>query len=444
MKNLFLMMVGADGGGSHELAAYCTSQGHKLVRFSDDRNAFQLFREHNPHLIFLTPSRQQFLNCLNLTKQIRCQNRNIPIIIVTAHSSEDMVIAALKAGVSDYFKSPLPYQDIIESIRHLISDTFSRTPALKDIQHESILIGQSPAIRTIRDDASRLASVDSTVLITGETGTGKEVVAELIHRQSSRYGNPFICINCSAIPESLIESELFGYAKGAFTGAVATKQGYFEAAKGGSLFLDEIGDMSVYAQAKILRAIEKREIYRLGENKAIPINVRLIAATHRNLNDLVSEGKFRKDLYYRLNVAQIHIPPLRERKEDIPLLTEHFISELNHRLNRNVSGFAEDTMRLLFHYDWHGNVRELKNIVEACFINLSPSETVIADIPSPLKLQLNSSCSSPAKERKNIVSALTETQWNKSKAAKKLNCSRMTLYRKMEKYRITEERMCAM
>lgn len=315
-----------------------------------------------------------------------------------------------------------------------------RTPALKDIQHESILIGQSLAIRTIREDASMLASVDSTVLITGETGTGKEVVAELIHRQSSKDGNPFICINCSALPESLIESELFGYTKGAFTGAVAAKQGYFESANGGSLFLDEIGDMSIYAQAKILRALEKREIHRLGENKAIPINVRLIAATHRNLDNLVSEGKFRKDLYYRLNVARIHISPLRERKEDIPMLVEHFISEFNHRLNRNVRGFAEDTMKRLFRYHYPGNVRELKNIVEASFINLSPSETIITDIPSPLKFQINSSCPSPDKERKNILSALTKTRWNKSKAARKLNCSRMTLYRKMRQYNIVERR----
>ncbi len=287
---------------------------------------------------------------------------------------------------------------------------------------------------------AKLAATDSTVLITGETGTGKELAAELIHRNSPRHKKPFICVNCAALPEGLVESELFGYERGAFTGAVAAKPGKFEMADKGTVFLDEVCDMNPYAQAKILRSIECKEVYPLGGRGATPLDLRIIAATNQNPEQLMAEGKFRKDLYYRLNVARVHMPPLRERKEDILRLISHAIENLNRRFKRNVQGLTDEAMATLFRYDWPGNVRELMNLIEASFINLPSRQVDFVDLPRQLQKQLDNSAELPLNERKQIVSALLETKWNKSKAAQKLSWSRMTVYRKMTKYSIVEKR----
>jgi transcriptional regulator with PAS, ATPase and Fis domain len=282
----------------------------------------------------------------------------------------------------------------------------------------------------------KVAPTQSTVLITGETGTGKELAAELIHRNSSRHKKPFVCINCAALPENLVESELFGYERGAFTGAIASKQGKFEQAEGGTVFLDEIGDMSPYAQAKILRAIEIKEVYRLGGKGSISLNVRVIAATNQDIERLVAQEKFRKDLYYRFNVAMVHLPPLRDRKEDIPPLLGHYIRELNQRFGREVEGFTQEAMESLLHYDWPGNIRELKNLLEATFINLPSRKIAFMDLPKQFQRRLQETEGLPKSERDQVLSALFATKWNKSKAAQKLHWSRMTLYRKMAKYHI--------
>jgi transcriptional regulator with PAS, ATPase and Fis domain len=281
---------------------------------------------------------------------------------------------------------------------------------------------------------------DSTVLLLGETGTGKELAARLIYQNSSRHKKPFICVNCAALPENLLESELFGYERGAFTGAIGSKRGKFEMANGGTIFLDEIGDMSPYAQAKILRVIERKEVYHLGGKASIPLDFRIIAATNQNLERLVTEGTFRKDLYYRLNVARIYLPPLRERKEDIPLLIEHLIGELNRRFGREVEGFTQKALELLLRYDWPGNVRELKNLLEATFINLPSQKISFIDLPEAFQRRLKEAEGLPQNERDRVLSALFATNWNKSKAAQKLRWSRMTLYRKMAKYDIVSKR----
>ena len=283
----------------------------------------------------------------------------------------------------------------------------------------------------------KVATTNSTVLITGETGTGKELAAELIHQNSSRHKEPFVCINCAALPESLVESEMFGYERGAFTGAVALKQGKFELAEGGTVFLDEIGDMSPYAQMKILRTTEKKEICRLGGKGAIPIDVRIVGATNRDLEQLIEKGNFRKDLYYRLNVARVHLPPLRLRKEDIPSLLKHYIRKFNQRFGREVEGLAEEALDSLLRYDWPGNVRELKNILEATFINLPSRKIALMDLPKTFQGRLKETEGLPEKERDRLLSVLFATKWNKSKAARKLQWSRMTLYRKMAKYQIS-------
>ncbi|GAK58608.1 transcriptional regulatory protein zraR [Candidatus Vecturithrix granuli] len=306
-----------------------------------------------------------------------------------------------------------------------------------NLHHAHCIIGQSAFMRHLKTYLLKVAKTDSTVLITGETGTGKELTAEAIHQYSSRQHKPFICINCAALPENLIESELFGYDKGAFTGAYASKHGDFEQANGGTVFLDEIGDMSSCAQAKILRTIESKEINHLGGKKSILVDVRIIAATNHEPERLLQEGKFREDLFYRLNVARIHLPPLRDHKEDIPYLIHWYIQAFNQQFGKTVTGFTKEALDLLMHYDWPGNIRELKNLLEATFINLPCEKISIVNLPDPFRKRLQETEELPRNERERLLSALFVSNWNKSKAAQRLHWSRMTVYRKMVKYNIS-------
>jgi transcriptional regulator with PAS, ATPase and Fis domain len=300
------------------------------------------------------------------------------------------------------------------------------------------MVGNSRPIQEIKAYIRKMANIDCNVLITGETGTGKEIVATLIHQYSKRQQQPLVTINCAAIPESLLESELFGYERGAFTGAHTASPGALQQAQGGTVFLDEIGDMSPYAQAKVLRAIESKEIRRLGGKRTIPLNIRIIAATNQDLERLVADGSFRKDLYFRLNVACIHLPPLRDRKEDIPLLLTHYIQDANRRFGRAVENFTVEAIACLLCYEWPGNVRELKNVVETTFFNLSTGHTAFVDLPELLRQRVSTAGGLALEERDRLLCALYATKWNKSKAAQKLHWSRMTLYRKMTKYHIIE------
>jgi two-component system response regulator HydG/two-component system response regulator AtoC len=291
-------------------------------------------------------------------------------------------------------------------------------------------------MQSVKACVIRVASCESNVLITGETGTGKEVVAELIHENSARRQRPFIRINCPAIPETLIESELFGHERGAFTGADSLKEGMLRTASGGTIFFDEIGDLSTPAQAKILRTVETKEIHRLGSNRAVPIDLRVLAATNKSIDRLADEGGFRRDLYFRLNVARIHLPPLRERKEDVPLLLRHYTQEFNRQLEREVEGFSDEALDQMLRYDWPGNVRELRNLIEACFLSVASRRISLSDMPEHFRQRLARLENRLGDERERLLSTLTATKWNKSDAALRLRWSRMTLYRKMAKYRI--------
>jgi transcriptional regulator with AAA-type ATPase domain/transposase len=302
------------------------------------------------------------------------------------------------------------------------------------------MIGESSSMQAIHTYIKKVAAAESHVLITGETGTGKELVAEQIHRYSSRSQRPLVRINCAAIPDSLLESELFGYERGAFTGATTLNRGAFELADRGTLFLDEIGDMCLSAQAKILRAVEGREIHRIGSRRSIPLDIRIIAATNQDLEQLVEAGQFRSDLYFRLNVAGIHLPPLRDRKQDLVPLCSHYIRALNQRWGREVEGFTADAFDCLLRYDWPGNIRELKHLLEAVFIDIESKTIAFTDLPEPFRRRLKASAGLPHGEREVLLSALLATDWNKSQAARQLHWSRMTLYRKLEKYQITVPR----
>jgi len=405
----------------------------------------ELIAQQPPDIVLACSYHRRIEDSLLLVKQIRRQDRLIPIIMLTRYSSESRAIAAFRAGVNDYHKLPISNHTLWASIRRLTGAPHVPETAPADVDHRScnpdcpVMIGQSRSVQEIKAYLQKVAAADSTVFITGETGTGKELAAEMVHRSSSRKQNPFVRINCAAIPEGLAESEIFGHERGAFTGAVAAKPGKFELANGGSVLLDEIGDMCAIAQAKILRTIERKEVSRLGGKSTFPVDVRVIAATNRNPEELVSAGEFRKDLYYRLNVARVQLPPLRERKEDIPYLLQHFISRYNHRFTRQVEGFSDEALNYLLNYSWPGNVRELKNVVEAAFINLPSHRISIMDLPRAYQEKLKDTEGLSQNERDRLLAALFATNWNKSKTARKLHWSRMTVYRKMEKYRLDKK-----
>lgn len=411
--------------------------GIEVISSLETSDSFHDFLTQEPILLLITSSGKHVENELNLARRIRQRNARLPIILATRQSSEDLAIAALRAGVNDYFKPP--YSG--DTVARRILTTLDRSGEHKDqtSPEDGHMVAASRSMQEINQYLAHVASTECSVLITGETGTGKELAAESIHRISVRREKPFVCLNCAALPESLIEREMFGYERGAFTGAVALSRGKFEQANGGTIFLDEIADMSPHAQAKILRTIERKEVYRLGGKKVIPLDMRITAATNKDPERLIGEGHFRDDLYYRLNVARVHLPPLRERKEDIPHLAEHMIQKLNLRFDRNVEGLTPEAMESLMRYTWPGNVRELINLLEATFVNLPSRKIDFADLPKVFQRKLERTEGLPESERDRLLSALLTTNWNKSKAARKLHWSRMTLYRKMAKYCITSK-----
>lgn len=418
--------------------------GFEVIEAPSKTGVLRLFQTREPDLVVMGSSRKSSRDQLKVAGQIRQRNSTVPLILITRHSSEAQVIAALRAGFNDYFKVPFSYEDLITSVKRKLlcfsRQSLTNRKIVPGFSNDQPMIGNSAPMREIKAYLLKVAATDSSVFITGETGTGKELAAELIHRNSSRHKKPLVCINCAAIPESLVESELFGYSRGAFTGAVASTQGKFELAVGGTVLLDEIGDMSPYAQAKILRVIESKQFYRVGGKKSIPLDVRVIAATNQDTERLAAEDKFRKDLYYRLNVARIHLPPLRDRKEDIVSLIKHYINELNRRFGRHVEGLTDEALDAMLRYHWPGNVRELKNLLEATFINLPSGKIAFMDLPKVFRMRLKKTEELLKSERDRMLSALFATNWNKSKAAQKLHWSRMTLYRKMYRYNIVEKR----
>lgn len=416
-------------------------RGFEVIEASDRTGVLRSFHCRSPHLVIIGTSQNSTWDGLRVAEDIRQQNPRVPLILITGQSCEAQVIAALRAGVNDYLKQPFSFEELLASVqRNLCNVSEQSLPNHKADAPDPFavqpMIGESPAMREIKAYLLKVAATDSTVLITGETGTGKELAAELIHRNSPRHKKPFVCINCAALPDTLLESELFGFERGAFTGAVASKRGKFELANEGTVLLDEIGDMSPYAQAKILRVIERKEVHHLGGKGDILLDVRVIAATNQDPEQMVADARFRKDLYYRLNVARVHLPRLRDQKEDILRLLDNYIGELNHRYGRKVEGFTEEALASLLQYDWPGNVRELKNLLEATFINLPSRRITFMDLPKPFQRRLEEVEGLPQSERNQLLSALFATNWNKSKAAQKLRWSRMTLYRKMAKYDI--------
>jgi len=364
----------------------------------------------------------------SLLRRLRRARPADPVLVLAWVSSERLAVAALKEGAADYFPPPVELRELAAAVRRLMADA----PAGVVQTGLPAIVGDSLSMRYLRGYVCRVAQRECNTLVLGETGTGKDLIAEAIHSNSPRRTKPFVCVNCAAIPDTLLESELFGYEKGAFTGADGAAPGKIRQAHGGTIFFDEIGDMTPYAQAKILRVIESKQIQRLGGKAAIPVNIRIIAATNQDLPKLICEQRFRKDLYFRLNVAQIQLPPLRERREDVAGLLEHYVGVFNRLTGSRVEGFTPQALDRLRDYHWPGNVRELRSVVESVFID-PPARIDECHLPwaRPDQGAANSS-----RERDQLLEALRITQWNKSKAAERLHWSRMKIYRKLAQYRI--------
>jgi two-component system response regulator AtoC len=336
----------------------------------------------------ITDLKMPGLDGMGLLRKLSADYPDVPVVMITAHGSVENAVEAVKLGAFDYVEKPFDQEQIRQIVAkamrtHMLSRRDAR-PEDTSTRGRFRLVGESPAIRQVYQVVEKVADTPSTVLITGESGTGKELVARALHDNSSRQGGPFIKINCAAIPKTLMESELFGYEKGAFTGAVGSKPGRFELAHGGSLFLDEIGEIPVEMQVKLLRVLQESEFERVGGIKTIKVDVRLITATNRDLAAEITTGGFRDDLYYRLNVVPIHLPPLRERREDIPLLLDHFITRFNDRLKKQVIGVEPEAIERLVSHHWPGNIRELENVIERTVLFCEGSLIRVADLPVEL------------------------------------------------------------
>jgi DNA-binding NtrC family response regulator len=390
-----------------------------------------------PDLITLVSSLKKPDNGLEAAREIRRHDQQTPIILITRSGTKELANEVRKIGGMDCLKLPFSMDDLTAVINRSLS--FSDSESMNHFEpadsgeSQERMVGRSSSINKITSSLNKIAATDCTVLITGETGTGKELAAKFIHQHSPRAQQPLVVINCAAIPDTLLESELFGHERGAFTGAVTKQEGGILSANHGTVFFDEIGDMSPYAQAKILRTIENKEIRPVGGKTNIPIDVRFVAATNRNLEELIKEGKFRADLYFRFNVARVILPPLRERKADIVLLLDHFRKIFNRQFGKQVEGLTEEALTVLMNYDWPGNIRELKNLLESTFIYAN-RKIAFEDFPEAFRRHLQETEGLHQDERTRLLAALLETNWNKTMAAQKLHWSRMTLYRKMAKY----------
>lgn len=419
-----------------------TSASEGLKKFSEQEISAVLLDIQMPEM-----------NGFEVLKKIKEIKPTASVIIISAYGNVENAVKATRLGAFDFLEKPIDRDKLLISVRNATEQAILREEnqeIKKNFIGEGVILGKSKAIQKILELIDKVAPLETRVLITGENGTGKELVARAIHKKSGRKDKPFIEVNCAAIPNELIESELFGHEKGSFTGAISQRIGKFELANKGIIFLDEVGDMSLQAQAKVLRAIEEGKIERVGGGKKIDVDVRVIAATNKNLIEEIQKGNFREDLYHRLNVIPIHIPPLRERIEDIPVLVEHFSNEITKKHKKLPVNFSEDSIKILQAQPWTGNVRELRNIVERIIIIIDKREITRKDIEF---LFANSSASidnlietsnsfqefKEKAERAFILKQLIANNWNISKTAEILGIQRSHLYTKMKKYGIEKE-----
>jgi DNA-binding NtrC family response regulator len=427
------------------LAEVLRDEGYQVTAAADGTAALAALDAQDFDLV-LTDLRMPGADGLAILRHTREVSPQTLVLLMTAHATVETAVEALQRGAQDYLLKPLIFEDVLHKIDHLLEhrqvaweNQFLRSQVERQWDFDN-LVGRSAAMREVMKLVRRVAPTPSTVLITGESGVGKEVVARAIHHFSELRDRIFLPVNCGAIPEHLLESQLFGHLRGAFTGAISNQEGLFQRARGGAIFLDEIGDLPLNLQVKLVRAIEQKEILPVGATTPIKVEVRVIAATNGDLRQAVEEGRFRDDLYYRLNVVGIEIPPLRERREDIPPLIEHFIRLHNHELRKNFKGADSVTMKLLMSLPWKGNVRELDNVVEHAMILGEGDWITLADLPRALKPETglaipvgdNLRDALRAYEKAHIQAVLAKADQDKKAAAEMLGVSLSSLYRKIE------------
>ncbi len=445
--NLRVAVVDDDPEMGRVVRDLLTDEGYQVSQYHSASDALIKFKIEPPHIL-VTDHKMKDIDGLMFLRKVQSDYPSIVSIMMTAFGSIETAIEAMKSGAYHYIVKPFKNEEL-SLLVHRASEKIVLTQENATLKKElnknfslDSIVGKSPAITSVFELIKVVATATANVLIAGESGSGKELVARALHNASSRKNKTFVPINCTALPENLLESELFGHVKGSFTGAISDKKGLFEEANGGTLFLDEIGDMSLQLQAKLLRVLQDRQIRPVGGNTQKNIDVRIIAATHRDLKIMVKDGKFREDLFYRLNVVPIRVPPLRERREDIPLLAESFIKKFAIRNGSKVTRVAPEAMSLLMAHPWPGNVRELENVIERAIV-LSPDDTIEKKVVLGSALeeaqqnieQLHADRPTLEKlEERYIKMILAETDNKKDEAAKVLGVSRRTLYRKERIY----------
>lgn len=439
MSGAHLLIVDDDRTFRLSTATLLRQDGHEVTEAGDGQRAVALLKERTFDLILLD-LRMPGLDGIAIVEVLRTWGHDTPILMISGYGTVDTAVSALQTGADDFLTKPVEPDVLSARVESLLS----RRPKLPEPNGESHgVVGRSPAIREVLDMVARVAPTEATVLITGETGTGKELIARAIHRQSDRADGPFVAVNCTALSEGLLESELFGHRKGAFTGALRDRRGLFEAGSGGTVFLDEIGDVSAGVQQRLLRVLQERELTPVGAVKPVAVDVRIVAATNRDLKAAMEDGAFRDDLYYRLNVVRVELPPLRVRREDVPLIAEVFFERMGRRSHAGCSPLA---MRLLQAYDWPGNVRELLAVLESAHIQAGERRIEAQHLPQDVRDSRGGAAGGeryrsetpPDDEREAIAMALAETGGARNAAADRLGMSRTTLWRKIKEYGLDE------
>jgi two-component system response regulator AtoC len=442
MKKVKILVVDDEAIVRESLSDWLKDVGYQVFTAENGHKALEVIEKEKPS-IMIADLVMPGMDGIELMKRAKAQQPKIEVIIITAYASIPTAINAMKEGAYDYIEKPFCPEKAeflvkkLAEYQELVEENLSLRQRLEDRYRFENIIAKSSKMQRVIEVIKIVAKSNATVLITGESGTGKELVARAIHSQSHRRNKPFVAVSCAALPESLLESELFGHEKGSFTGAYAQKKGKFEFANGGTLFLDEVGEMSANIQVHLLRVLEEKEFTRVGGNEPSRVDVRVISATNKDLRKAIEKQEFREDLYYRLNVVNIELPPLRERKEDVPLLTEHFLYKFAMENQKEITGFSPEAMELVLDYDWPGNVRELENAIERAVILAKDSIITISDLPQE---NLSPAYSTTSRrnlkevERGHIWNVLRETGDNYSEAARILGISRMTLYNKAKEY----------
>jgi two-component system nitrogen regulation response regulator NtrX len=429
-------------------------EGYEFLGAATGQDGLAMLERENPDLVFLD-IKMPGMDGLEVLQRIKAVNETVPVVMISGHATVTTAVDATKLGAFDFIEKPLASERVLVTIRNSLdrsrlADENRSLKRVVEVRHQ--IVGESPHLKKVMDAIRRAAPTNATVLITGESGVGKELVARAIHRNSLRSRERFVQVNCAAIPDDLIESELFGHEKGSFTGATEKQIGKFEQADKGTIFLDEVGDMSLKTQAKVLRVLQEGEVERLGSARTIKVDVRVIAATNKNLEEEIERGTFREDLYFRLAVIPIYVPPLRERKDDIPLLVRHFAELFARDNNFRPKRVTPAAMDVLQRYRWKGNIRELRNTVERLII-MTPTDSI--DVPDlPESIRVDGPSRGPdndavkagtlrehkeVSERAFLVQKLRETGWNISKTAELIDTPRSNLYKKLEQYNIKQE-----